>query len=59
MACDHQGLIQADFDVSIPVLGTSIYLGAQIKKGESIHKEESQTVFKLYHFKQIHHRKPP
>ena len=45
-----QKLIQANFDVVIPILGTSS-LSAQIKKEELTYKEESQTRFKFYHVK--------
>ena len=40
-----QRLFYADFDIGIPILD------AQIKKEESTYKEQSQTRFKLYHFK--------
>ena len=48
----NQGIIQADFDVSIPILGTSI-LGNQIRKEDPTYKDGSLTRFKFCHFKPI------
>ena len=47
-----QGLIQSDFNVGIPILGTFV-LGAQTKKEDSTRKEEPQARFKFYHFDPI------
>ena len=46
----NEGLVKADFDVDISMLGIYIF-GALIKKKESPYKEESQTKFQFYHFK--------
>lgn len=52
-----QGLIQANFNVGIPILGSSVF-SAEIKKKQSTYKGKSQTKFKFIILNQSY-GKPP